>query len=523
MLGFGLAKKSMSLLRTLTTFHLQDLPASISGVTYGAIGLVAAITLILKLSQGPNLDAIPTVGSSSWLGSWWAGFKYLTSAQSVLQEGYEKYKSRGAPFKVAELNRWTVILSSREHVEELARATNVFSLLDAINDEIQIEYLLGREVYQNPYHIAVIRLHLTRNIEALYPEIRDEIVTSFRELLDPKANEWKYVPALSIIQKIACRTSNRVFVGLPLCRDPDWIELNIRCTVDMIAGGVITGVFPKFMRPLVARLFTKVPQCIKRGMKLLGPTIKERQKYLDEYGSEWDDKPNDFLSWLMDEAEGPELTVKRLTSRMLFCNFAAVHGFTQALFYLAANRQYIQPLREEVEGIVEKEGWSKVAVSKMRKVDSFLKECLRFEGMSTASLSRKALKDFTFSDGTFIPKGTMVSAPTLSLQHDESFYDNPDVFVPFRFAEMHDEDDNRSKHQCTSTSVEYLAFGHGKHACSGRFFAASELKLMLAHVVVMYDVKLEDNATYPPSWHIGTFISANPSAKVMFRNRNRAD
>ena len=32
---------------------------------------------------------------------------------------------------------------------------------------------------------------------------------------------------------------------------------------------------------------------------------------------------------------------------------------------------------------------------------------------------------------------------------------------------------------------------------------------MLAHVVVTYDVKLEDGATYPQSWHIGTFIATN--------------
>ena len=55
--------------------------------------------------------------------------------------------------------------------------------------------------------------------------------------------------------------------------------------------------------------------------------------------------------------------------------------FTQALYRLAANPQYIQPLREEVEGIVEKDGWSKVATGKMRKVDSFLKECQRIEGI----------------------------------------------------------------------------------------------------------------------------------------------
>ena len=37
-----------------------------------------------------QLDAIPAVGSSNWLSSWWAGLKYLSNAQKVIQQGYEK-------------------------------------------------------------------------------------------------------------------------------------------------------------------------------------------------------------------------------------------------------------------------------------------------------------------------------------------------------------------------------------------------------------------------------------------------
>ena len=52
----------------------------------------------------------------------------------------------------------------------------------------------------------------------------------------------------------------------------------------------------------------------------------------------------------------------------------------------------------------------------------------------------------------------------------------------------------------------------------GRFFAANELKSMLAHIVVSYDVKLEDNKTRPGIGH-GIAIFADPVAKVMFRRR----
>lgn len=82
---------------------------SVANITYGVAGFVATIIVIAKLLvRGPNvsifivnrlnlynfhqLDAIPAVGSSNWLGSWWAGFKYLTNAQSIVSEGYKKVR-----------------------------------------------------------------------------------------------------------------------------------------------------------------------------------------------------------------------------------------------------------------------------------------------------------------------------------------------------------------------------------------------------------------------------------------------
>lgn len=47
---------------------------------------------------------------------------------------------------------------------------------------------------------------------------------------------------------------------------------------------------------------------------------------------------------------------------------------------LGKHLQYVKPLREEVEKIVYEDGWSKDALAKMRKVDSFIKEALRYEG-----------------------------------------------------------------------------------------------------------------------------------------------
>ena len=42
---------------------------------------------------------------------------------------------------------------------------------------------------------------------------------------------------------------------------------------------------------------------------------------------------------------------------------------------------------------------------------------------------------------------------------------------------------------------------------------------MLAHVVVTYDVKLEENTNRPQTVSIGTAMTPDPNAKVMFRRR----
>jgi Cytochrome P450 len=44
---------------------------------------------------------------------------------------------------------------------------------------------------------------------------------------------------------------------------------------------------------------------------------------------------------------------------------------------LAAHPEYAKPLREEIEPLVSKEGWTKATVMKMYKLDSFLKESMR--------------------------------------------------------------------------------------------------------------------------------------------------
>jgi len=59
-----------------------------------------------------------------------------------------------------------------------------------------------------------------------------------------------------------------------------------------------------------------------------------------------------------------------------------LQAVTHALFDLASNPEYLKPLREEVEEVTNREGWTKAALDQMCKVDSFVKESQRFRPVS---------------------------------------------------------------------------------------------------------------------------------------------
>lgn len=53
----------------------------------------------------------------------------------------------------------------------------------------------------------------------------------------------------------------------------------------------------------------------------------------------------------------------------------------------------------------------------------------------------------------------------------------------------------------------------------GRFFAANELKAMMAHLVLNYDVKFEEEGVRPPNQWFGLTFVPDPTANVLFRKR----
>jgi cytochrome P450 len=78
---------------------------------------------------------------------------------------------------------------------------------------------------------------------------------------------------------------------------------------------------------------------------------------------------------------------------------------------------------------------------------------------ATVTLMRYAVQPYTFSDGTYIPAGTFLAAPSVPHHRDEDSYANASHMDPLRF-ELRKEEDIARRH-FTTTDFEYIPFGHG--------------------------------------------------------------
>ena len=132
-------------------------------------------------------------------------------------------------------------------------------------------------------------------------------------------------------------------------------------------------------------------------------------------------------------------------------------------------------------------------------------------------MTRVARKDYTFADGTRIPQETTVSFHPTQAYHDPEAYENPELFEGFRFAKMWLQQDSK-RYDIVATS-KFLPFGYGRYVCAGRYFAACKPKIMVAHTVLNYDVKMENKRMRPSDVWLASSCIPNPKGKVMFCKR----
>ena len=324
------------------------------------------------------------------------------------------------------------------------------------------------------------------------------------------------------VAELVARLSSRVFLGLPLCRNRRWLDIAKNYTFDSFAGSQILLRSPAILRPIV---YWFIPHCtrlrshVRDARKLILPEVERRraraQKAL-EAGLK-PPKTADSIGWMYEIARGRDVDY---VAAQLSLTVAAIHttteATTQALIDISRHPEIVGPMREEIISVILENGWTKASLQKLRLMDSFLKESQRCTPMAEISMNRYVERQLELSDGTVIPKGSRIFVT--GAYKNPAVYENPEKFDAFRFARKRLEPGQSNAWGHVTTSANHMGFGHGQHACPGRFFASNEIKVALCHLLLKYDFDLLDGKV-PPSFRFEGNISTSTESKICIRRR----
>ncbi|RPD72767.1 cytochrome P450 [Lentinus tigrinus ALCF2SS1-7] len=493
-------------------------------VLLATVGYLLAV-YVLRWRRSP-LYRVPSVGGPFFpLLSYFGGLHTLFRGKQLIQYGYKKYGAR--PFKIPLLSGWVVIVSDPEVMEDIkTRPENQLWLTQALMNAFPSYHVTGQDLWEDTWLHGVILKDLTRSISSMIPELMDELEVVAQEFLPSDGDGWVSLNPNKTSEEIVIRAVNRGFVGFPTCRNKEYLNSVAQYTHGIVTAWASALIFPILLTLPIGRFFNAAPNAERKCTELLKALLDERRELIRKKlaGDDSIHVPTDMLQFCVEEGVKRDYSDERIMIRIMATNLGAIHttsmALTNALYDLAAHPQYAQPLRDEIAPIVAAEGWTKAALSKMWKVDSFLKESHRYNGMAVITMLREAMTDVVLADGTIIPKGTKVGVPTYSIQHNEEKYPDPDAFDPFRFARMRERGGNdETKHQLSTTSLDWVGFGHGKQSCPGRFFAANELRAILAYIVLNYDLKLVGGGPRPKNFFFAVSLVPPQSGRILVRKR----
>jgi cytochrome P450 len=132
-------------------------------------------------------------------------------------------------------------------------------------------------------------------------------------------------------------------------------------------------------------------------------------------------------------------------------------------------------------------------------------------------MNRYVEQPVTLSDGTTIPKGVRMAV--VGDFANPEIYPEPEKFDAARFVKMRQAPGQENSWQFVTTTASHLNFGHGEHACPGRFFASNEIKIIMCHFLLKYDWRFVPDEPEPESQKFESTISVDAKTRIQARRR----
>ncbi|KAF6818513.1 cytochrome p450 [Colletotrichum plurivorum] len=532
---------------------LQMLPPlfSLQGIAMVVLANVLLLFVIQKtVYKIPYPKNIPLLGEPEGARrfSMKTAFRYYTDCPGLFRDAYDNYVKKGKPVVLPGLGfRHEVIMPTSLMRWVQAQPEDVLNPLEAFAEVDQVHHALGHSRYvTDPWQGFLVKTELNLVLENICAAMNDELGVAFDRWFGTSP-EWREIDLFKCIRMVVAQAASRFTIGPPMCRNEEYMNLSYDLIDGLVLNAGAVGGAPRILRPLVGFLLN-VPMArrIKRFSEMFAHVWAERVEILKRVREDPDTpEPQDHLQMMARWAEKnrPEefASLDMMTKRLLAANFGSMHqtsiqATNMLLNILGSDAEFntLSVLRDEVSRVHSEDGsggdgWTKAKVSRMVKADSVARETLRLQSFGGRALFRKVMVDgYRTPEGHDLPKGTLISFLGQPAQTDGERFEDPLKYDPFRFSRAREDaaarDEKAPPVTFVSTGPEYLPFGHGKHACPGRFLIDFELKMIIAYVLGHYDVEFpaEYNGQRPPNYWMAEANFPPNGAKVRIRRREKA-
>ncbi|KAM4065656.1 cytochrome p450 [Hirsutella rhossiliensis] len=176
---------------------------------------------------------------------------------------------------------------------------------------------------------------------------------------------------------------------------------------------------------------------------------------------------------------------------------------------------YFQTLRDEAKAAFAKNKTAGQPISHaLNHIDSALRESLRMNSLSSRALHRQVdcAGGIVLPDGHRVPRGTWLCLSSGDIQSDDDSFEEARSFKPFRWVSKLAESETDKGPTLPLTSGKYFVFGHGRHACPGRWYSFHVMKVVIAYLLVNYEIEPLEKR---PSNTIFADINVPPMAPII--------
>ena len=437
--------------------------------------------------------------------------KSFFGLKPLLVEGYQEYSKRDQLFILPNIvNGHEVIIPTKYMPWLLEQHDNVLSQYETNRQFMCGDYtMLHKDMLGKnwPRLADTVKREMTRDLDEFSEAMADEVQDSLKCLWGSKTDDWHEINLYDVMLEVVGRVANRVFVGLPLCRNPGYLQASMGFSKYILLWAMAIEMLPQIFKPVIGPLLTAKDYIhYKRMDRYIAPIVKERLAKQQEHHALGEDsktsEPNDCIQWAVRDmarhGEDPANDKNAMLSkRLAIISFTAIQSsaitITNAVVDIAATPLSIQvqeSLRSEVEPLFNpqhqehdptRNPWSRNSLSKLPKLDSILTETLRLWGILTHGVTKAVVppEGITLPSGEHIPCGVKVGIASYGPHLDEQVYgfdgSSPLVFDAFRFckpgAGMNGQNEKGEKKKgplpglrFVTTTEHYMGFSHGRHA-----------------------------------------------------------